>query len=153
MSRCLPSNPFSLYSLILSLLYLGNYASPFDQSHINKCCITQNLGTFSLFQYLFKTLAYTNTTSVSLNFHSAEISFSLVLSQQLANIAIKGSNERRYFIGVEGDKDRKGELFGLENLFSYRAEGASLAKDIAKRIQKLEAGYRVIKYEIVHKKK
>ena len=79
--------------------------------------------------------------------------FFLVFSQQLANIAIKGSNERRYFTGVEGDKDRKGELFGLENLFSYRAEGASLSKDIVKRTQKLEAGYRVTNYEIVHEKK
>ena len=79
--------------------------------------------------------------------------FSFVFSQQLANIAIKGSNERRYFTGVEGDKERKGELFGLENLFSYRAEGASLSKDIVKRTQKLEAGYRVTNYEIVHEKK
>ena len=79
--------------------------------------------------------------------------FSLVSSQQLANIAIKGSNERTYFTGVEEDKDRKGELFGLENLFSYRAEGGSLSKDIVKRTQKLEAGYRVTNYEIVHEKK
>lgn len=54
---------------------------------------------------------------------------------------------------MEGDKDRKGELFGLENLFSYRAEGASLSKDIVKRAQKLEAGYKVAKYEIVPEKK
>jgi len=74
-------------------------------------------------------------------------------SQQLANIAVGGTNERRYFTGVEGEKDRKGELFGLENLFSYRAEGASLSKDIVKRTEKLEAGYEVAKYEIVHEKK
>ncbi|KAL9951050.1 hypothetical protein ACROYT_G043643 [Oculina patagonica] len=76
-----------------------------------------------------------------------------VYKQQLANIAVGGTNERRYFTGVEGEKDRKGELFGLENLFSYRAEGASLSKDIVKRREKLEAGYRVTKYEIVHEKK
>ena len=75
------------------------------------------------------------------------------MSQQLANIAVGGTNERRYFTGVEGEKDRKGELFGLENLFSYRAEGASLSKDIVKRTEKLEAGYKVAKYEIVHEKK
>ena len=75
------------------------------------------------------------------------------LLQQLANIAIKGTNERRYFTGVEGNKDRKGELFGLENLFSYRAEGASLSKDIVKRTEKLETGYKVAKYEIIHEKK
>lgn len=73
--------------------------------------------------------------------------------QQLANIAVGGTNERRYFTGVEGEKDRKGELFGLENLFSYRAEGASLSKDIVKRTEKLEAGYKVVKYEIVHEEK
>ena len=54
---------------------------------------------------------------------------------------------------MEGDKNRKGELFGLENWFFYRAEGASLCKDIVKRTQKLEAGYRVTNYEIVHEKK
>ncbi|XP_068677020.1 DNA excision repair protein ERCC-6-like 2 [Montipora foliosa] len=76
-----------------------------------------------------------------------------VYKQQLANIAVKGTNERRYFTGVEGDKERKGELFGLENLFSYRAEGASLSKDIVKRTEKLEAGYRVAKYEIEHERR
>ena len=54
---------------------------------------------------------------------------------------------------MEGDKDRHGELFGLENLFSYRAEGASLSKDIVKRTEKLEAGFKVTKYEIVPEEK
>ena len=54
---------------------------------------------------------------------------------------------------MEGDKDRKGELFGLENLFSFHAERSSLSKDIVKRTQKLEAGYRVTNYQIVHEKK
>ena len=54
---------------------------------------------------------------------------------------------------MEGDKDRHGELFGLENLFSYRAEGASLSKDIVKRTEKLEAGFKVTSYEIVPEKK
>ena len=82
-----------------------------------------------------------------------KLCFTVVFLQQLANIAIKGTNERRYFTGVEGDKDRHGELFGLENLFSYRAEGASLSKDIVKRTEKLEAGFKVTKYEIVAEKK
>ena len=81
------------------------------------------------------------------------IDCSSFLLQQLANIAIKGTNERRYFTGVEGDKDRHGELFGLENLFSYRAEGASLSKDIVRRTEKLEAGYKVAKYEIIQERK
>ena len=54
---------------------------------------------------------------------------------------------------MEGDKDRHGELFGLENLFSYRAEGASLSKDIVKRTEKLAAGFKVTNYEIVPEKK
>ena len=54
---------------------------------------------------------------------------------------------------MEGDKDRHGELFGLENLFSYRAEGASLFRDIVKRTEKLEAGFKVTKYEIVPEEK
>ena len=65
-------------------------------------------------------------------------------------MAVGGTNERRYFTGVEGDKDKKGELFGLENLFSYRAEGASLSKDIIRRTEKLEAGYKVVEYELTH---
>ena len=32
-------------------------------------------------------------------------------------------------------------------------EGASLTKDIVKRTQRLEAGYRVTNYKIVHEKK
>lgn len=65
-------------------------------------------------------------------------------------MAVGGTNERRYFTGVEGDKDKKGELFGLENLFSYRAEGASLSKDIIRRTEELEAGYKVAKYELTN---
>lgn len=73
-----------------------------------------------------------------------------VYKQQLASMAVGGTNERRYFTGVEGDKDKKGELFGLENLFSYRAEGASLSKDIIRRTEELEAGYKVAKYELTN---
>ena len=68
------------------------------------------------------------------------------LSKQLANIAVGGTNERRYFTGVDGESGSKGELFGSENLFSYRSEGANLAKDIIKRTEKVEAGFRVAKY-------
>ncbi|XP_066016491.1 DNA excision repair protein ERCC-6-like 2 isoform X3 [Pocillopora verrucosa] len=73
-----------------------------------------------------------------------------VYKQQLASMAVGGTNERRYFTGVEGDKDKKGELFGLENLFSYRAEGASLSKDIIRRTEELEAGYKVAEYELAN---
>ncbi|XP_032218750.2 DNA excision repair protein ERCC-6-like 2 isoform X2 [Nematostella vectensis] len=72
-----------------------------------------------------------------------------IYKQQMANIAISGSTERRYFMGVEGEKDHKGELFGIENLFAYRAEGINLAQDIIRRTDKVEAGLRVAEYQIV----
>jgi len=67
----------------------------------------------------------------------------------MANIAVKGTSERRYFTGVEGEKDLKGELFGVENLFSYRAEGVCLAQDIIRRTDHLEAGLKMDDYKIV----
>lgn len=45
-----------------------------------------------------------------------------VYKQQQANIGYNASNERRYFKGVQQDKDRKGELFGLRNLFTFHAD-------------------------------
>lgn len=45
-----------------------------------------------------------------------------IYKQQQANIGYNASNERRYFKGVQQDKDRKGELFGLKNLFTFHAD-------------------------------
>ena len=70
-----------------------------------------------------------------------------LLCQQLSNVAVRGTNERRYFTGVQGEND--GELFGIENLFSLRSKGASLAHDIVKRTEKIEAGFRVANYNVV----
>lgn len=42
-----------------------------------------------------------------------------IYKQQQANIGYNASTERRYFKGVQQDKDRKGELFGLRNIFSF----------------------------------
>lgn len=42
-----------------------------------------------------------------------------IYKQQQANIGYNASTERRYFKGVQKDKDRKGELFGLSNIFSF----------------------------------
>lgn len=44
-----------------------------------------------------------------------------IYKQQQANIGYSASSERRYFKGVQQDKDRKGELFGLKNLFSFHS--------------------------------
>ena len=43
--------------------------------------------------------------------------------QQLANMALEGSKERRYFQGVAGDRTQKGELFGYNNLWPLRKPG------------------------------
>ncbi|XP_047334780.1 switch 2 [Impatiens glandulifera] len=40
-----------------------------------------------------------------------------IYKQQLANIAVSGKMEKRYFEGVQDCKDFKGELFGVCNLF------------------------------------
>ncbi|KAJ4396502.1 hypothetical protein N0V93_000721 [Gnomoniopsis smithogilvyi] len=45
-----------------------------------------------------------------------------IYKQQQANIGYNASSERRYFKGVQQDPDRKGELFGLKNLFSFHGD-------------------------------
>lgn len=51
-----------------------------------------------------------------------------IYKQQQANIGYNASLERRYFKGVQQDKDRKGELFGLENIFSFHGDQVVLQK-------------------------
>ena len=48
-----------------------------------------------------------------------------IYKQQQASIVYKASKERRYFKGVmdSGKDGRNGELFGLENLFSFNEDG------------------------------
>lgn len=45
-----------------------------------------------------------------------------VYKQQQANIGYEASEERRYFRGVQGDSAQRGELFGVENLFTFHGE-------------------------------
>lgn len=45
-----------------------------------------------------------------------------IYKQQQANIGYNATTERRYFQGVQDRKDQKGEIFGLQNLFSYQNE-------------------------------
>lgn len=71
--------------------------------------------------------------------------------QQLANVAVEGNNERRYFTAVDGEKDNKGELFGIENLFALRDDDCSVSTDIFKRSDKIERGFRMAKYELCPK--
>lgn len=52
-----------------------------------------------------------------------------IYKQQQANIGYTASDERRYFKGVMDNSDKKGELFGLENLFTFQ-ERNLLLRDI-----------------------
>lgn len=45
-----------------------------------------------------------------------------IYKQQQANIGYTASNERRYFKGVQQDTARKGEIFGIHNLFAFHGD-------------------------------
>ncbi|KAI5367128.1 putative helicase, P-loop containing nucleoside triphosphate hydrolase, SNF2-like domain superfamily [Septoria linicola] len=55
-----------------------------------------------------------------------------IYKQQQANIGYNASVERRYFKGVQDDKDHKGEIFGLANLFAPQQENVVL-RDIVNK--------------------
>ncbi|KAJ9156547.1 Switch 2 [Pleurostoma richardsiae] len=61
-----------------------------------------------------------------------------IYKQQQANIGYNASTERRYFKGVQQDKERKGEIFGLKNLFSFHADQVVL-RDIVNKTNIAEA--------------
>ncbi|KAK4627122.1 DNA excision repair protein ERCC-6-like 2 [Fulvia fulva] len=61
-----------------------------------------------------------------------------IYKQQQANIAYDGSNERRYFTGVQDQKNQKGEIFGLANLFAPMAENVVL-QDIVNKTNVAES--------------
>jgi SNF2 family DNA or RNA helicase len=62
-----------------------------------------------------------------------------IYKQQQANIGYTASSERRYFSGVQDQKDKQGEIFGLANLFNYRGEGQVLLKDIVNKTNVAES--------------
>ncbi|KAK2054079.1 SNF2 family domain-containing protein [Colletotrichum caudatum] len=61
-----------------------------------------------------------------------------IYKQQQANIGYTASSERRYFKGVQQDSERKGEIFGLENLFTYR-KNQLVIRDIVNKTNIAEA--------------
>jgi SNF2 family DNA or RNA helicase len=64
-----------------------------------------------------------------------------IYKQQQANIGYNASNERRYFKGVQQDSTRKGEIFGLSNLFSFHADQVVLREIVNKtNIAEAKAG-------------
>ncbi|KOS23074.1 DNA excision repair protein ERCC-6-like 2 [Escovopsis weberi] len=61
-----------------------------------------------------------------------------IYKQQQANIGYTASSERRYFRGVQQDTQRKGEIFGLSNIFTYHSD-MGLLRDIVNRTNIAEA--------------
>lgn len=55
-----------------------------------------------------------------------------IYKQQMANIGYNASLERRYFKGVQDQKNKKGEIFGLENMFAYQGEHVVLREIVNK---------------------
>ncbi|RMD40341.1 hypothetical protein DV735_g4775, partial [Chaetothyriales sp. CBS 134920] len=72
-----------------------------------------------------------------------------IYKQQQARIGYDASSERRYFQGVQDRKDRKGEIFGLENMFAYENENVVL-RDIVNKtnIAESKAGLRVTELDV-----
>lgn len=61
-----------------------------------------------------------------------------IYKQQQANIGYTASSERRYFQGVQEDENRKGEIFGLANLFTFRQDRLVI-RDIVNKTNIAEA--------------
>jgi SNF2 family DNA or RNA helicase len=70
-----------------------------------------------------------------------------IYKQQQANIGYNASEERRYFKGVMDQAGKKGELFGLENLFTFQ-ENNVLLRDIMHKtnIAETKAGINAVDF-------
>ncbi|KAJ5903124.1 DNA excision repair protein ERCC-6-like 2 [Penicillium tannophilum] len=70
-----------------------------------------------------------------------------IYKQQQAEIGYNASSERRYFKGVQDQKDQKGEIFGMQNLFSYQFDNVVL-RDIVNKTDVAEsrAGVQVMDF-------
>lgn len=72
-----------------------------------------------------------------------------IYKQQQANIGYNASTERRYFSGVQEKKEKKGEIFGLKNLFSFEGENVVLRDIINKtNVAESKAGVDVVGLEV-----
>jgi DNA excision repair protein ERCC-6-like 2 len=68
-----------------------------------------------------------------------------IYKQQQANIGYNASSERRYFKGVQQDSERKGEIFGLKNLFTFNADQIVLREIVNKtNIAEAKAGINLV---------
>lgn len=72
-----------------------------------------------------------------------------IYKQQQANIGYTASTERRYFKGVQENKDQKGEIFGLANLFAYQGDNIFL-RDIVNKtnVAESKAGVAVVDFDV-----
>jgi SNF2 family DNA or RNA helicase len=72
-----------------------------------------------------------------------------IYKQQQANIGYNASVERRYFTGVQDQKDMKGEIFGLSNLFAPLQNNAKL-RDIVNKtnIAETRAGVEIASLDL-----
>lgn len=61
-----------------------------------------------------------------------------IYKQQQANIGYNASLERRYFKGVQNQKEQKGEIFGLQNLLTFHGDDVVL-RDIVNKTNVAEA--------------
>lgn len=72
-----------------------------------------------------------------------------VYKQQQANIGYTASSERRYFKGVQQDQERKGEIFGLPNIFTYHKDSGLLQNIVNKtNIAEAKAGVDLIEMDM-----
>ncbi|KAG6554606.1 hypothetical protein Mapa_003624 [Marchantia paleacea] len=73
-----------------------------------------------------------------------------IYKQQLFNIGVSGANEKRYFEGVQGSKEHKGELFGIDNLLrdiSNEAFAEGIIEDHEERLFRIQQEKEVVHAE------
>ncbi|EEH34740.1 DNA excision repair protein (Rad26L) [Paracoccidioides lutzii Pb01] len=72
-----------------------------------------------------------------------------IYKQQQANIGYTASTERRYFKGIQEKKGRRGEIFGLSNMFQYQGDNIVL-RDIVNKTNVAESkvGVKIVELEL-----
>ncbi|EEH16267.2 hypothetical protein PABG_06354 [Paracoccidioides brasiliensis Pb03] len=72
-----------------------------------------------------------------------------IYKQQQANIGYTASTERRYFKGIQEKKDRRGEIFGLSNMFQYQGDNIVLRDIVHKtNVAESKVGVKIVELEL-----
>lgn len=72
-----------------------------------------------------------------------------IYKQQQANIGYTASTERRYFKGIQENKEQKGEIFGLANLFAFQGDNIVLREIVNKtNVAESKAGVAVMGFDL-----